>query len=191
MAAPIQSGLPPASGKQQDNAVVFLSYAREDTHFPLRLADVLRLNGIDPRGDWELLRGEAYERQCCVELERAAEQEKRILPVVFMDVSALENELPKELSSPQWTHLRSADDFVAGVQGLVEAVIADFDLNSHRRRWNCRVGSLGPLAWLHILEKLGRLRLRVRRKCQEVSHCCSQRRRKHGFGQNFRNASDC
>ena len=153
-----QSAIPLASGKQQDNAVVFLSYAREDKDFALRLADALRLNGVEPRGDWELLRGEAYERQlpdlqlgadtlvfilspdsvrsspCGVELERAAEQKKRILPVVFRDVSSLENELPKELSSPQWTLLRSADDFVAGVQGLVEAVNTDFELMPEHRR---------------------------------------------------------
>jgi hypothetical protein len=59
MAASIQSTLLPASSKEQDNAVVFGSYAREDKDFALRLADALRLKGIEPRGDWELLRGEA------------------------------------------------------------------------------------------------------------------------------------
>ncbi len=147
---------PPAT--QSDRAVVFLSYAREDKNFVLRLAEALQLKGVDARGDWQLVRGENYEDQlhdlqlgadaiiftlspdsvrsgpCRAELENAAEQKKRILPVVCRDVGSLESELPKALSLPQWTFLRPDDDFITGVQGLVEAINTDFDLMPEHRR---------------------------------------------------------
>jgi len=158
MAAPTPSTTPPALAAQRDGPVVLLSYAREDRDFVLRVAEALRLNGLKALGDWQLLRGESYERQledlqlgadvlvfvlspdsvrsapCRAEVERAAEQKKRILPVVFRDVSGLRSELPQTLSSPQWTFLRPEDDFNTGMQGLVEAIHTDFALMPDHRR---------------------------------------------------------
>jgi hypothetical protein len=152
MSTPTRSTNPAAVATRRDGPVVFLSYAREDRDFVLRVAEALRLNGVEVRGDWELLRGESYERQledlqigadglvfvlspdsvrsapCRAEVDRADEQRKRILPVVFRDLGGLERELPKALSSPQWTFLRHEDDFNAGIQGLVEATNTDFAL---------------------------------------------------------------
>jgi WD40 repeat protein len=147
-----------ASDAHSEGPVVFLSYAREDENYTLRMADALRLKGVEVRGDWQLVRGEAYERQlqdlqlgadalvfilspdsvqssaCFAELKYATTQRNRILPVLIRDIGALESRLPKELSSPQWTFLRRSDDFIAGIQGLVEAINTDFDLMPEHRR---------------------------------------------------------
>ncbi|MBZ5655427.1 MAG: TIR domain-containing protein [Acidobacteriia bacterium] len=146
---------PTASSEQ---SVTFISYAREDKDFVLRLAEALQLKGIEIRGDWQLVRGENYQDQlrdlqlstdsvifvisadsvgsgpCRAELDRAAEQKKRILPVVCRDLGPQESDLPEAIRLPQWTHLRPEDDFVAGVQGLVEAISTDFDLMPEHRR---------------------------------------------------------
>jgi WD40 repeat protein len=153
-----QSGIAAASLNQPDTPIVFLSYAREDQGFVLRLTEALRLKDIEVRGDWQLVRGESYEAQlqdlqlsadtllfvlssdslhsapCRAELERADEQGKRILPVVCRDAGPLESELPKALSLPQWTFMRPSDDFITGVQELVEAINTDFDLMPEHRR---------------------------------------------------------
>jgi WD40 repeat protein len=153
-----QSGIVAAPVKQPDTPIVFLSYAREDEGFVLHLTEALRLKNIEVRGDWQLVRGESYEAQlqdlqlgadaflfvlspdslrstpCRAELERADEQRKRILPVVCRDAGSLESELPKTLSLPQWTFMRPSDDFITGVQGLVEAIKTDFDLMPEHRR---------------------------------------------------------
>ena len=71
---------------------------------------------------------------CRSELAFAAEQRKRILPVVYRDPGSPENDLPPSLALPQWTFLRASDDFIAGVQVLVEAINTDFDLMPEHRR---------------------------------------------------------
>lgn len=147
---------PPAASFEK--AVTFISYAREDKDFVLRLAEALQLKGLEVCGDWQLVRGENYQVQlhdlqlnadaivfvtspdsvrsgpCRAELDRAAEQKKRILPVVCRDLGRQEDDLPEPIRLPQWTHLRSQDDFVSGVQGLVEAISTDFDLMPEHRR---------------------------------------------------------
>ena len=141
-----------------DEAVVFISYAREDRDFALRLSEALQLKEMRVCGDWQLVRGENYDLQlhemqlgadavifvvspdsvtsapCRAELERASDQKKRVLPVVFRDLGSLENEMPPALALPQWTFLRPNDDFVSGVHGLVEAINTDFDLMPEHRR---------------------------------------------------------
>ena len=47
MAAPTPSTTPPALAAQRDGPVVFLSYGREDRDFVLRVAEALRLNGLE------------------------------------------------------------------------------------------------------------------------------------------------
>src|SRR5713101_2999304 len=115
MAAPTKSSPMASLAEQPERAIVFLSYAREDKDFVLRLSEALQLKGVEVRGDWQLVRGESYEVQlkdlqlsadtvvfvlspdsirsapCRAELERAAEQKKRILPVVCRDVGQLES----------------------------------------------------------------------------------------------------
>jgi len=158
MAAATQSSAVVSPAENVERAIVFISYAREDKDFVLRLNEALQLKGVDVRGDWQLVRGESYQEQlrdlqlnadtvifilspdsvrsvpCRAELDRAADQKKRILPVVCRDVGQLENELPPALSLPQWTFLRHEDDFITGVQGLVQAINTDFGLMPEHRR---------------------------------------------------------
>jgi WD40 repeat protein len=146
---------PNPAHEDQDSTVVFISYAREDQHFARRLDESLRLKGVSVRGDWQLARGEDYEEQlralilssdtlifvvspdsakspaCLAEVARAVEQGKRVLPVVCRDY---DGELPAALRTPQWTFLREADDFVAGVQELIAAANTDFGLMAEHRR---------------------------------------------------------
>jgi WD40 repeat protein len=143
---------------QPDQAVTFISYAREDKAFVLRLAEALQLKEVRVSGDWQLVRGEDYNQQleqlqlgadavifilspdsvrslpCRTELDRAVEQAKRILPVVYRDVGDEAGAVAPALALPQWTFLRADDDFVGGVQGLVEAVNTDFELLPQHRR---------------------------------------------------------
>lgn len=157
MAEASSAAVAAAAGAQSDQAVVFISYAREDAAFVRRLEEALQLKGIQVSGDWLLVRGENYQNQlrdlqlgadavvfvlspdsiasspCHSELEAAVQQNKRILPVVYTDPGSAEN-LPPSLALPQWTFLRDGDDFVAGIQALVEAVATDFDLMPDHRR---------------------------------------------------------
>jgi WD40 repeat protein len=143
---------------QADRAVVFISYAREDWTFVEHFVEALQLKGLQVCGDWQLVRGENYQDQldqlllgsdavvfvlspdsvrsapCRAELERAVEQNRVIFPVVHRDLGQEEKELPPALALPQWTFLRSADDFVGGVQGLEQAINTDFDLMPEHRR---------------------------------------------------------
>lgn len=158
MAEPSQSEAAVAPPEAADQAAVFISYARADQGFARHLAEALQLKGVEVRADWQLVRGENYQNQledlmlgadvvvfiissdslgsapCRSELDRAAQQNKRILPVVYRDPGSLKKELPPSLSLPQWTFLRTEDDFVAGVQGLVDAINTDFDLMPEHRR---------------------------------------------------------
>lgn len=135
---------------------VFISYAREDGQFTSRLDESLRLQGIGVNGDWKLVRGAKYEEQlrqmilesdififvispnsvdsrpCFTEAELASEMLKKIIPVVYQDCA--EASLHSAIREPQWTFLRDSDDFVSGVQGLVEAINTDFDLLPEHRR---------------------------------------------------------
>jgi len=158
MADPTKPNAFASPAKQPERAIVFLSYAREDKNFVLRLTEAFQLKGVEVRGDWQLIRGENYQVQlrdlqlnadtvvfvispdsvssmpCRMELELAAEQKKRILPVVCRDVGPLASNLPPALSLPQWTFLRGEDDFIAGAQALVQAINTDFDLMPEHRR---------------------------------------------------------
>src|SRR5262249_15393771 len=143
---------------QPESANVFVSYAREDQEFVQRLAEALQRKGFVVNGDWKLVRGENYQDQlhdlflnsdltlsvmspdsilspaCRAEWEQAAEQNKPNLPVLYRDLGELESQLPPALRQPQWAYLRERDDFVAGVQGLVDAINTDFELLPEHRR---------------------------------------------------------
>ena len=141
--------LNPAQTKEQANA--FISYAREDTEFVLRLCDGLRARGVEPVGDWLLTSGEKYEERlrelnlmsqafvfvispdsvtsaaCREELSLAVENRKHVLPVSRRDHGD-DNLLDSALRAPQWTFLREGNDFEAGVENLIKAINTDFDL---------------------------------------------------------------
>ena len=141
--------LNPARTKEQ--ATAFISYAREDTEFVLRLCDGLRARGVEPVGDWLLTSGEKYEERlremnltaqafvfvispdsvrskaCREELSLAVESRKQVLPVSRRDHGD-DDLLDSALRAPQWTFLREGNDFEAGVANLVKAINTDFDL---------------------------------------------------------------
>src|SRR5713101_6673054 len=48
---------------KSDRPIVFVSYARKDREFVLRLAEALELKGAQVCGDWQLVRGEDYDTQ--------------------------------------------------------------------------------------------------------------------------------
>jgi WD40 repeat protein len=141
-----------------DQAIAFISYAREDQDFVFRLSEALQIKNVRVRGDWQLIRGENYDSQlhemqlgadvvvfvvsqesvrsapCKAELDRASEHKKRLIPVVHRDPGPVQSEMHPALALPQWTFLRDGDDFVAGVNGLVDAINTDFDLMPEHRR---------------------------------------------------------
>jgi hypothetical protein len=69
---------------------------------------------------------------CRTELEHAAENGKRIVPVVWRDAP---NEIiPDTLKKLNWIFLRGEDDFESGIQTLIEALETDLDwLKLHTR----------------------------------------------------------
>jgi hypothetical protein len=141
----------PNPDRPREQAAAFISYAREDKEFVLRLCEGLRAHGVEPVGDWLLTSGQKYEERlrelnlmaqafvfvispdsvtsaaCRDELSLAVESRKQVLPVSRRDHGD-DNLLDSALRAPQWTFLREGDDFEAGVENLVKAINTDFDL---------------------------------------------------------------
>jgi hypothetical protein len=53
----------PSASAASHNATAFLSYAREDCEFAMRLRNELAARGVEVKGDWLLVRGEDYRQQ--------------------------------------------------------------------------------------------------------------------------------
>lgn len=150
--------LPQRSLEPVGEIAAFITYAREDRDFVLRLAEALELKGIRSAGDWQLVQGGNFDQQlaelqldadalifvlspesvrsspCATELDRAIAQRQRILPVLRRDLGADEQALPSALASLQWTFARPDDDFISGVKGIVEAINTDLELLPEHRR---------------------------------------------------------
>jgi hypothetical protein len=58
-----QNTAPSSPENSADDAVAFISYAREDQEFVSHLSEALQLRGIKVCGDWQLVRGEDYQQQ--------------------------------------------------------------------------------------------------------------------------------
>ena len=127
----------------QEQATIFISYAREDRAFALNIAEALKSKNILIRADWDLIPGPDYEPQirsyilisdaflfvispdsvissaCQRELELAAELKKRILPVSYryLGNDAL---LHPALHKPQWILLAEDSDFNKGIEELTQ-----------------------------------------------------------------------
>jgi hypothetical protein len=134
---------------------VFISYAREDQPFVRRLDAALESGGrgawvdwegIPPTADWmaEIRRAidgaEAAvfiispdwvaSRVCGLELEHAAQQGKRLIPVVWRE----SDRVPDALSRLNWVWLRESDDFDANFAKLVAALDTDLEwVRAHTR----------------------------------------------------------
>jgi hypothetical protein len=141
----------PLNRALSDRPSAFVSYAREDRPFVLRLADGLARKGIEAIGDWQLVSGEDYATrlrslilradafvfvvtpesvtsvECRRELEMAVGLKKRILPVSRRPHGS-DDLLDSALRMPQWTFFGETDDFESALQMLSDAVVTNFDL---------------------------------------------------------------
>src|SRR5215468_6369120 len=64
MAAATQSSAVVSPAENVERAIVFISYAREDKDFVLRLNEALQLKGVDVRGDCNLSAAKATRNNC-------------------------------------------------------------------------------------------------------------------------------
>lgn len=143
-----RTATPPADARERPD--VFLSYAREDIDFAerqLTSALVAREKNVwidveDIRGgasDWRASVWAGIESAtvmvfvlspdslastvCGEELQRAAELNKRIIPVLRRSVDGLP--IPDALERPNWVFARPEDDFETSVTSLIDALELD------------------------------------------------------------------
>ena len=130
-------------------ASLFISYSRKDKEAAHRLTESFKDKGLDfwidwegipPTVDWwkEIERGieeadmflflispdSAQSKVCRQEIEYAAKNGKRLIPVVVRDIKA--DESPPELRSLNWIFVRETDDFTYGFHKLITAIKTDY-----------------------------------------------------------------
>ncbi len=138
-------------------AKLFVSYSRKDSVTARKLIDAFKSieqevwvdwESIPPAVDWleQIFRGieesDAFiflvspdsvaSEVCNVEISRAAQNNKRIIPIVLRDVDPkISNEIIRKLN---WTFIRKVDDFEEGLLKVKTAIELDLDwLEEHRR----------------------------------------------------------
>jgi len=129
---------------------VFISYSRKDKPFVQRLHQSLEAEGRDAWVDWEgipltadwwveiqagieaadtfvfVISPDSAASQACIdEVEHAEMHNKRIVPIVYRDVSP--KELPPILGKLNWVFSRESDDFDVAFHALTDTM--DNDLN--------------------------------------------------------------
>lgn len=138
-------------------AVVFISYAREDRQFVERLKTLFHDRGVETKGDWQLEPGVRYADElraaimsadtflfvispssvasepCRLEVEFAARNNKRLAPVVHVDVP--DAAVYRELREIQYTFLRDGDDFEKEFQQLERGVKTDLKWVKSHSYW--------------------------------------------------------
>ncbi|HEY9528329.1 MAG TPA: TIR domain-containing protein, partial [Anaerolineales bacterium] len=136
---------------------LFISYSRKDIDSVRQLTEAFKRHnldfwidweGIPPTVDWwkEIERGieeaDAFlfllspdsvaSKVCERELEHAARNGKRFIPVIVRDVKA--DEVPPALRSLNWIFFRPGDDFDESFGKLITALKTDYDwLQAHRQ----------------------------------------------------------
>src|SRR5215213_620710 len=136
-------------------AKLFVSYSRRDSVAAQRLIEAFRAidqdvwvdwESIPPAVDWleQIFRGieesDAFiflvspdsvaSDVCNVEITRAAQNNKRIIPIVLRDVDPkLTHENIRKLN---WTFIRESDDFGEGLRKVKTAI--ELDLDWHRKK---------------------------------------------------------
>jgi WD40 repeat protein len=136
---------------------VFLSYARENKDFVRRLYDALCGGGCEIWVDWEgipptaewlaeirtaiessdallfvISPASAASDICRIELLHAIQHKKRIIPVVWQEVTS--ERLEPALTKLQWIHGRESDDSQATVQQIIRALSTDLEwVRTHTR----------------------------------------------------------
>ncbi len=135
---------------------LFVSYSRRDSAFAHRLIDAFKgkdwefwidWEDIPPTVDWrkEIEKGieesdvflcligpnSSGSKYCRREIEHAAKNGKRLIPIVIEDVSP--EDVPPELSALNWIFFRASDDFNASLEKLITAVKTDYEwVAAHR-----------------------------------------------------------
>lgn len=129
---------------------LFISYSRKDIEAARKLTKAFHGQGLDfwidwegipPTVDWwrEIERGieqaniflfllspdSAASKVCRQEIEHAAKNGKRLIPVVVRDIKA--DESPAELKSLNWIFLREHDDFDTNFGKLITAIKTDYE----------------------------------------------------------------
>ncbi|HEX9385723.1 MAG TPA: TIR domain-containing protein [Anaerolineales bacterium] len=138
-------------------AKLFVSYSRKDSVAAHRLIEVFKSiqqdvwvdwESIPPAVDWleQIFRGieesDAFiflispdsiaSEVCKVEINRAAQNNKRIIPIVLRDVQPKDS--PENIRKLNWTFIRENDNFEEGLAKVKTAIELDLDwLEEHRR----------------------------------------------------------
>ena len=138
-------------------AKLFVSYSRRDSVAARKLIEAFRSidqdvwvdwESIPPAVDWleQIFRGieesDAFifmispdsiaSEVCKVEINRAAQNNKRIIPIVLRDVQP--KDAPENIRKLNWTFIREGDNFEEGVAKVKTAIELDLDwLEEHRR----------------------------------------------------------
>ena len=138
-------------------ADVFISYSREDQKFVRHLHGALAAQDRDTWVDWEGIPPTAEWMKeiymaidsantfvfvmspdsmasdvCRQEIEYAAKQHKRLVPLVNQEVDSAD--VPDSLRKLNWIFFRDQDDFNAAFQTLIKAIDTDLDwVRSHTR----------------------------------------------------------
>lgn len=140
-------------------AKIFLSYSRKDSAIARRLIDAFKEMGHDPWVDWEdippavgwleqIFRGiegsdtffflvspdSAASEVCGVEVSKAQENNKRIIPIVVRDVNTREVKVHPTIGELNWIKLREGDSFEEALALIKIAIELDIDwVEEHSR----------------------------------------------------------
>src|SRR5215216_3550152 len=138
-------------------AKLFVSYSRRDSVAARKLIEAFKSINQDVWVDWEsippavdwleqIFRGieeaDAFifmispdsiaSEVCKVEINRAAQNNKRIIPIVLRDVQP--KDAPENIRKLNWTFIREDDNFEEGLAKVKTAIELDLDwLEEHRR----------------------------------------------------------
>ena len=131
-------------------AKLFVSYSRRDSITARRLIEAFRSMDQDVWVDWEsippavdwleqifrgieesdafifLISPDSIDSEVCkVEINRAAQNNKRIIPIVLRDVHP--SETLESIRKLNWTYLRETDNFEEGLAKVKTAIELDLD----------------------------------------------------------------
>ena len=140
-------------------AKIFLSYSRKDSAVARKLIDALKEMGHDPWVDWEdippavgwleqIFRGiegsDAFfflvspdsvtSEVCGVEVSKADENKKRVIPIVVRDVNTREVKVHPTIGELNWIRLRDSDSYEEALALIKVAIEQDIEwVEEHSR----------------------------------------------------------
>jgi WD40 repeat protein len=140
-------------------AKIFLSYSRKDSAVARKLIEALRNMGMDPWVDWEdippavgwleqiflgiegsdaflfLISPDSVASEVCgVEVSKAAENNKRIIPIVVREVDRKVQKIHPTIGELNWIFLREEDDFAEALAKVKLGIELDIDwVEEHSR----------------------------------------------------------